>query len=46
MIAPLNKLRSYLEPNNPLDGSQVLFRIDGRDLVGVLTKQNRYTNRA
>ena len=46
VIAPLNKLRSYLEPNNPLDGSQVLFRIDGRDLVGVLTKQNRYTNRA
>ena len=45
VVAPLDKLRSYLEPNSPLEGSQVHFRIDGRDLVGVLKKETRYTNR-
>lgn len=45
VVAPLDKLRTYLEPRSPLEGSQVHFRIDGRDLVGVLKKETRYTNR-
>ena len=46
VIAPLDKLRTYLEPRDVLTGAQVHFRIDGRDLVGVLSKQTKYLDRA
>lgn len=44
VIAPLNKLRSLI--GTPEGAGNVEFRIEGRDLVGVLNKQSRHSARA
>ena len=45
VIAPLNKLRSLLAPKS--DGvSNVRFEIQGRTLVGILSKENNLTRRS
>ena len=41
VIAPLDKLRSMIQPAAAVDFSQVEFKIKGADLVGVI---NRRTN--
>lgn len=46
VVAPLDKLRSLLDltPNNGVDG-KVVFKIAGRELVGILKKEAHRSNR-
>ena len=44
VIAPLNKLRGILGTDN--GKSEVVFRIDGYQLVGILNKQNNIYKRS
>ena len=47
VIAPLDKLRGLLaEPTAPIDFSKVEFRIKGRELVGILSKEDNLTRRS
>ena len=47
VIAPLDKLRGLLaEPASPIDYSRVEFRIRGRELVGILSKEDNLTRRS
>ena len=47
VIAPLDKLRGLLaEPAASIDFSKVEFRIKGRELVGILSKENNLTRRS
>ena len=47
VIAPLDKLRGLLaEPAGQIDFSRVEFKIRGRELVGVLSKENNLTKRS
>lgn len=39
IIAPLDKLRSLIQPQEGGQGGQVEFRIRGRELVGILSKE-------
>lgn len=43
VVAPLNKLRGILGNNG---GGEVKFRIEGRELVGILNKQNNIYRRS
>ena len=45
VIAPLNKLRSLIEPRGGMEAGQVRFEIEGRTLVGILEKVNRLGSR-
>ena len=45
VIAPLNKLRSLIEPQRGFEAGQVRFEIEGRTLVGILEKVNRLGSR-
>ena len=45
VIAPLNKLRSLIEPQGGMEAGRVVFEIDGRTLVGILEKVNRLSSR-
>lgn len=45
VIAPLNKLRSLIEPQRGFEAGQVRFEIEGRTLVGILEKVNRLSSR-
>ncbi|GEM_PF-6201511 len=45
VIAPLNKLRSLIEPRDSYGGGQVEFKISGRELVGVMQKMNQVNQR-
>ena len=45
VIAPLNKLRSLIEPQRGFEAGQVRFEIEGRTLVGILEKENRLSSR-
>ena len=45
VIAPLNKLRSLIEPQRGFEAGQVRFEIEGRTLVGRLEKVNRLSSR-
>ena len=45
VIAPLNKLRSLIEPQRGFEAGQVRFEIEGRTLVGILEKVNRLDSR-
>ena len=45
VIAPLNKLRSLIEPRGGMDAGRVVFEIEGRTLVGILEKVNRLSSR-
>lgn len=40
VVAPLNKLRSLIQPANSFEGGQVEFVIKGQRLVGVLNKES------
>lgn len=44
VVAPLDRLRSLIAPQESSGGS-VRFRIEGRDLVGVLSKVSRHNGR-
>ena len=44
VVAPLNKLRSLIEPAGGV-GGDVVFRIEGRTLVGILNKTQNTRNR-
>ena len=44
VVAPLDRLRSLIAPQESGGGS-VRFRIEGRDLVGVLSKVSRHNGR-
>ena len=47
VIAPLDKLRGLLaEPAAPIDFRKVEFRIKGRELVGILSKEDNLTRRS
>lgn len=45
VIAPLNKLRSLIEPRGGMEAGQVRFEIEGRTLVGILEKVGRLSSR-
>ena len=45
VIAPLNKLRSLIEPQRGFEAGHVRFEIEGRTLVGILEKVNRLSSR-
>lgn len=45
VIAPLDKLRSLIEPQRGFEAGQVRFEIEGRTLVGILEKVNRLSSR-
>jgi TP901 family phage tail tape measure protein len=45
VVAPLDKLRSLIEPQNEGLGGTVRFRIEGRTLVGLLEKEYNQINR-
>lgn len=45
VIAPLNKLRSLIEPRGGMEAGQVRFEIEGRTLAGLLEKVNRLDSR-
>ena len=45
VIAPLNKLRSLIEPRGGMEAGRVRFEIEGRTLVGILEKVNRLDSR-
>ncbi len=45
VIAPLNKLRSLIEPRDAYGSGQVEFKISGRELLGVLRKVNQVNER-
>ena len=45
VIAPLNKLRGILADSGGLTG-EVIFKIRGRNLVGILNKENERINRS
>lgn len=46
VIAPLDKLRSLIGGNGGGGKSEVKFRIEGRELVGILNKQNNIYTRS
>ena len=45
VIAPLDKLRSLIEPRGGMEAGRVRFEIEGRTLVGILEKENRLSSR-
>ena len=45
VIAPLDKLRSLIEPQRGFEAGRVRFEIEGRTLVGILEKVNRLSSR-
>ncbi|MBQ8958893.1 MAG: hypothetical protein IJ057_10445 [Bacteroidales bacterium] len=46
VIAPLNKLRALIGNDGGTGRSEVKFRIEGRELVGILNKQNNIYTRS
>ena len=46
IIAPLDKLRSMLAPSQGYGSGDVNFRIKGRELVGILSKEDNLTRRS
>ena len=43
VVAPLDRLQNMLQPSGM--GGEVVFRIEGRDLVGTLNKRNKLVGR-
>ncbi len=46
VVAPLDKLRSMIQPAGGLTDGQVTFRIEGRTLVGILQKETDLRRRS
>ena len=46
VIAPLDKLRTMLQPQGAVIGGNVHFEIDGRKLVGVLANETRVSSKS
>lgn len=46
VVAPLDKLRTIIGDTGQGGGGNVQFRIEGRDLVGVLSKENKIRSRS
>lgn len=46
VVAPLDKLRSMLRPEDGIGNRTVKFRIEGRTLVGILEKENNIKHRS
>ena len=46
VIAPLDKLRTMLQPQGTIIGGNVHFEIDGRKLVGVLANETRVSSKS
>lgn len=46
VIAPLDKLRTMLQPQGTVIGGNVHFEIDGRKLVGVLANETRVSSKS
>lgn len=46
VIAPLDKLRTMLQPQGAVIGGSVHFEIDGRKLVGVLANETRVSSKS
>ena len=46
VIAPLDRLRSMLQPQGAATGGSVHFEIDGRKLVGVLANETRVSSKS
>lgn len=45
VVAPLNKLRTLIQPADGMGGGRVEFKIQGRELVGLLHKMNTINKR-
>ena len=46
VVAPLNRLKSLIGDTGGSTGGHVKFKIEGRDLVGVLQRENNLKNRS
>lgn len=46
VIAPLDKLRTMLQPQGAVIGGSIHFEIDGRKLVGVLANETRVSSKS
>ena len=46
VVAPLDKLRTMLKPSDPGLAGSVVFRIEGRTLVGVIEKETKIKKRS
>lgn len=45
IVAPLSKLRTLIQPADGMGGGRVEFKIQGRELVGLLSKMNTINSR-
>ena len=46
VVAPLNRLRQLIQPADSANGGKVVFRIEGRTLVGILERENNLIRRS
>ena len=46
VVAPLNRLRQLIQPVDGGNGGKVVFRIEGRTLVGILERENNLIRRS
>ena len=46
VVAPLNRLRQLIQPADNANGGKVVFRIEGRTLVGILERENNLIRRS
>ena len=46
VVAPLNRLRQLIQPADGGNGGKVVFRIEGRTLVGILERENNLIRRS
>ena len=46
VVAPLNRLRQLIQPADGGNGGNVVFRIEGRTLVGILERDNNLIRRS
>ena len=45
VVAPLDRLKSLIQPEG-IGGGEVRFKIEGRELVGILKKESLKTSRS